>query len=175
MVEQMEDEEVHRSLLYLLPHEGESISHYLGRWFRQEVVQTDAFTLAGKLRMGKILRRWENFYFTPPPTATDITKLGELIDLETVQLMQMFPPKNEPSDPRPIRLCGTCYAEAPYHRMQWQWQSVDRCNRHHLILLTKCPGHKCNLPFPIPSQWVTGKCQKCEMSYKKMAKYQKPY
>ena len=176
MVEQIEDEEVSRSLLYLAPYKGESISHYLGRWFRQEIVQADAFSVGGKLRLGKVLHRWEKFYFNPPPTQAEIARLGKLIGLEIEQLMQMFPPEHESIDPRrPIRLCAACYSEAPYHRMQWQWQSIDRCDLHHLILLTKCPGHKCDAPFPIPSEWITGRCQKCGMSYRKMAKYQKFY
>ncbi|WP_199333660.1 TniQ family protein [Oculatella sp. FACHB-28] len=175
MVEQMEDGEVQRSLLYLPPYEGESISHYLGRWFRQEVVQADAFSVGGKLRLGKILHRCENFYLNPRPTSTDMTKLGKLIDLEIERLMQMFPPEDEMIDPRPIRLCAACYGEAPYHRTQWQWQSVDRCDRHHLILLTKCSGHKCGAHFLIPSKWRSGKCQQCGMSYRKMAKHQKSY
>ncbi|NJL22427.1 MAG: hypothetical protein HC895_19035 [Leptolyngbyaceae cyanobacterium SM1_3_5] len=170
----MEGEEIPRSIVYLAPHEGESISHYLGRWFRQDVVQADSFSVGGRLRLGKILLRWEKFYFNPPPSSTEIAKLAKLIDLETEQLMQMFPPEGESIDPHPIRLCAACYGEAPYHRMQWQWQSIDRCDRHRLILLTKCPGHKCAAPFPIPSEWPTGKCQKCGMSYRKMVKYQKP-
>jgi hypothetical protein len=46
-------------------------------------------------------------------------------------------------------------------------------DRHQLRLLSKCPG--CEQPFSIPSQWVTGKCDRCGMPFTTMAKKQKSY
>ncbi|MBH8566941.1 hypothetical protein I8748_33160 [Nostoc sp. CENA67] len=38
---------------------------------------------------------------------------------------------------RPIRLCGACYAEVPYHRIEWQFKDKMKCDRHQLPLLTR--------------------------------------
>jgi hypothetical protein len=123
----MQSEEIHWSLLYLAPYDGESISHYLGRWYRQEIVNTDSYTLGKRLRLGKTLWRWENFYFNPPPTPEELQKIGELMGLEVGRLLLMFSPTHEPIKPRPIRICATCYAENPYHRVSWQYQSTEGC------------------------------------------------
>ena len=171
----MESGEIHHSLLYLPPYDDESISHYLGRWYCQEVVSTDSYSLAKRLGLGKILWRWENFYFNPPPTRSDLQKIDELMGLGLERLLLMFPPQHEPIKPKPIRICAACYAEAPYHRLSWQYQSTEGCEYHQLRLLSKCPDRKCGQPFPIPSQWTTGKCDRCGMPYKTMAKKQKPY
>lgn len=169
----MNTEETNPSLLYLPPYDDESISHYLGRWYRQEVVNTDSYTLGKRLRLGTILWRWENFYFNPPSTCEALEKINELMGLGVERLMLMFPPQHEPIKPKPIRLCAACYVEAPYHCMSWQYQSTDGCKKHRLRLLSKCPS--CQERFAIPSLWVKGECQRCNMSFKSMAKKQKPY
>jgi hypothetical protein len=169
----MNTEQNNSSLLYLLPYDDESISHYLGRWYRQEVVSTDSYTLGKKLRLGKTLWRWENFYFNPPPNQEELEKMNELMGLEAEELILMFPPRSEPIKLEPIRLCAACYSEAPYHRMNWQFQSIDRCKKHRLRLLSKCPS--CQEQFAIPSLWVKGECQRCHMPFRNMAKKQKPY
>ncbi|XGW00044.1 MAG: TniQ family protein [Leptolyngbya sp. BL-A-14] len=169
----MESGEVYHSPLYLPPYDDESISHYLGRWFRQEVVQTDAIILGKKLRLGKILWRWQNFYLNPEPTREQIAKIGGLMELEVERLLLMFPPENEVSSPRPIRLCAFCYVEAPYHKLEWQFRSTAGCERHQCRLLSKCPA--CEKPFAIPAQWEKGSCQGCGMLFKSMTKRQKPY
>lgn len=164
------------SPLYLPPLEGESISHYLGRWYRLETVSIlSSYSLSRKLRLGKTLYRWENLYFNPRPDQEELEKMASVMHLDVERLQQMFPPEDEPSDPRPIRLCGACYAEAPYHRMNWQFQSTQGCDRHRLRLVSACRGHKCNERFPIPKDWVDGRCQKCGMKYSSQAKYQKSY
>ncbi|BAZ47722.1 hypothetical protein NIES4103_03250 [Nostoc sp. NIES-4103] len=38
---------------------------------------------------------------------------------------------------RPIRLCGACYAEVPYHPIEWQFKDKMKCDRHQLRLLTR--------------------------------------
>jgi hypothetical protein len=171
----MENQESQRSILYLQPYDDESISHYLGRWFHQEVVNSDSYSLGRKLRLGKTLWRWENFYFNPPPTREELQKIDELMSLGIERLLLMFPPQHKPIKPKPIRICAACYVEAPYHHMSWQYQSTGGCERHRLRLLSRCPDPKCSRPFPIPSAWATpGKC-KCGMPYTTMARKQKPY
>jgi hypothetical protein len=170
----MSSEEEH-SLVYLSPYDGESISSYLGRWCRQEVVSIDTYTLGKRLRLGRTLWRWENFYFNPPPTHRELQQIDKLMDLGLDRLMLMFPPAHEPIKPKPTRICAACYTEAPYHRLSWQYQSTEGCEHHQLRLLSKCPDRKCGEPFPIPSKWTIGKCKKCEMPYKTMAKKQAHY
>jgi TniQ len=157
----MESEETNLSLLCFLPYDDESISHYLGRWYRQEIVSSDSYSLGRRLRLGKTLWRWENFYFNPPPTRQELQKIDNLMGLGLERLLLMFPPEHEPIKPRPIRICATCYAEAPYHRMSWQFQSTEGCNHHRLRLLSKCPDPRCGEPFPIPSQLIVLQCKKC--------------
>ena len=171
----MESKETNLSLLYLSPYDEESISHYLGRWCRQETVSIDSYSLGKRLRLGKTLWRWENFYFNPPPTSQELQKVNNLMELGLERLLLMFPLEDEPINPRPIRICAACYAETPYHHMSWQYQSTEGCEHHRLRLLSRCPDPKCGEPFPIPSQWVTPKCKKCGMPHKTMAKKQKPY
>ncbi|MCY7273411.1 MAG: hypothetical protein LH702_06620 [Phormidesmis sp. CAN_BIN44] len=55
------------------------------------------------------------FLLNPLPAPAEMAKLGNLIDLEIERLVQMFPPENRPSNPRPIRLCAACYGEASCH------------------------------------------------------------
>ncbi|MBD2038578.1 TniQ family protein [Leptolyngbya sp. FACHB-321] len=171
----MQKDESHQSLLHLRPWDDESISHYLGRWYRQEVVSTDSHSLGKGLRLGKILWRWENFYFNPPPTSQELQKLDTFTGLGIERLLLLFPPEHEPIKPRPVRICAACYTEAPYHRMSWQYQSTEGCEHHRLRLLPKCPEPKCGEPFPLPSQLTVLQCKKCGMPYKTMAKKQKPY
>ncbi|MEP0873534.1 hypothetical protein NDA01_27625 [Trichocoleus desertorum AS-A10] len=115
----MADGELQHSILYLPPYEGESISHYLGRWFRQEAVSlSDSFSLSRKLKLGSVLWRWQHFYFNPSNHDL-LLKISTLTEVEVDRLLQMFPPEREPIKPKPIRLCAACYVEAPYHCMGW--------------------------------------------------------
>ena len=167
---------VQESPLHLPPFDCERISHYLCRWYRLETVSiSNSTSLSRKLRLGKTLYRWEKFYFNPPPDQEELEKMSAIMHLDIDRLRQMFPPEDEPIKPEPIRLCGACYAEAPYHRLSWQFQSTQGCDRHRLRLVSACRGHKCNERFPIPRDWVDGRCKKCGMKYASQAKYQKPY
>ena len=71
----------------------------------------------------------------------------------------------------PIRLCGTCYGESPYHRIEWQLKSVDRCQQHQLRLLSECP--LCGARFKAPALWVDGWCRRCFTTFGKMKELQK--
>ena len=171
----MENQAEQHSLLYLTPFDGESISHYLGRWFRKETVNiSNSFSLAKTLRLGKTLYRWERFYFNPPPDQEELEKMSDLMGVEIERLRAMFPPEAEPIKPTPIRMCAACYAEAPYHRMAWQFKSMTGCEKHGLRLLSSCPSKGCNQPFPIPLLWIRGSCEHCGMKFSSMAKQQKP-
>jgi hypothetical protein len=177
LAEAMENQESQRSILYLQPYEGESISHYLGRWRRQETVSLfSIYSLSHTLRLGKVLTRWEKFFFNPYPTQAELEKVRKVLELEVDRLLLMFPPKNEPLvKPGVVRFCPTCYIEAPYHRIEWQFQSTAGCEKHRLRLFAKCPGYKCEERIPLPALWGSGRCEKCGMPYKTMARKQKPY
>ncbi len=154
---------------YVEPEEGESISHYLGRYCRQESVSLSALGKATGL--GGVLGRWEKFRFIPFPSEEELKAVGELIGLSVAQLKGMLP--QESMKLLPIRLCGLCYAQKPYHRMEWQYQSRLDCRVHGVKLLTKCLS--CGERFVIPSKWVQGKCLRCGMGFKQMGKQQKKY
>ncbi|GFE68756.1 hypothetical protein [Chroococcus sp. FPU101] len=112
----MEKEELQRSIRYLPHYEGESISHYLGRWMRKESVSIAKLSaLSRQLKLGTTLGRWERFYFNPPPSEDELARLGEIIDLEMDRLRLLFPPIGETINPESIRLCAACYTEMPYH------------------------------------------------------------
>lgn len=158
---------------HIEPYEGESISHYFGRYRREEAVSISSPSrLSEEAGIGPVLARWEKFRLNPFPTREELEAIGKLIGLDAERILQMLPPKGEPIKLEPIRLCAACYAEAPYHRMEWQFQSTAGCGVHRMRLLSKCPG--CEALFPFPALWVEEKCQRCCMPFKTMVKWQKP-
>ncbi|WP_373479136.1 hypothetical protein [Geminocystis sp.] len=102
------------------PYEGESISHFLGR-FRRE----NELTLSGLGKIAELygaIARWENFRFNPSPSSEQLEKLGKIVQVEMATLQTMFP--SAPMKMTPIRLCSACYSEKPYHRMEWQYKEI---------------------------------------------------
>lgn len=159
------------------PLDGESLSHFLGR-FRRENYLTS--TQLGKLTgLGAVILRWEKLYFNPFPTLQELEALSSVVGVNVDRLMEMLPSQGMTMKPRPIRLCGACYAESPCHRVDWQLKDKIRCDGytgrrhpHNLRLLTKCTN--CETPFPIPADWVQGECPHCFLPFVTMAKRQKP-
>ena len=159
---------------YVKPYEGESISHYLGRWRRSEVNSVSSPGALGRMAgIGSVTARWEKFRFYHFPTPEELAALSKVMEMDAEELAKMLPQKGQEMKLEPIRLCAACYREKPYHRLEWQFQSTAGCDRHKLRLLSRCPS--CSEPFAIPALWVEGKCQKCGMNYKSMAKKQKGY
>jgi hypothetical protein len=170
----MEPEAVQRLPWYVEPKEGESISHYFGRFRRHEAVCVSLpGTLSKAAGIGPVLARWEKFRFNPFPSQKELEAIAKLIGLHVDQIAQMLPPKGEKMKLEPIRLCSACYAEYPYHRLEWQFQSTVGCNSHKLRLLSECPF--CKERFAIPALWEQGKCNKCHTPFRSMKKSQKPY
>lgn len=102
------------------PFEGESISHFLGRFRRAEGNRCSAPSGLGEVSgLGSGIVRWERLYFNPFPTQQQLEMLAETVMLDVDRLRQMFPPQGARSQPKPILLCATCYAEQPYHRLVW--------------------------------------------------------
>lgn len=149
--------------------QGESLSHFLGRFRRANSLTT---TAVGKITgLGAVVGRWEKLYLNPFPTQKELEALADVVMVDADRLAQMLPPKDVTMKPRPILLCAVCYAEDPYHRIEWQFKERWGCERHQLRLLGKCTN--CETPFLIPALWVQGECPHCFLPFAKMAKRQK--
>jgi hypothetical protein len=162
-----ENQQLQRFAVELL--EGESLSHFLGRFRRANSLTTTAL---GKITgLGAVVGRWEKLYLNPFPTRQQLEALADVVMVDADRLAQMLPPKGVTMKPRPILLCAVCYAENPYHRIEWQFKERRGCDRHQLRLLGKCTN--CETPFLIPALWVQGECANCFVPFATMAKRQK--
>jgi len=117
------------------PYEDESISHFLGRFRRENVLTVSG--LGEITGLYSAIARWEKFRFNPPPSIEQLEKLSAVIQVDVATLQMMCP--SAPMKMTPIRLCSACYGEKPYHRMKWQYKEVYSCDRHQLKLLSECP------------------------------------
>ncbi|MBD0265577.1 MAG: TniQ family protein [Tolypothrix sp. Co-bin9] len=170
----MEPEAVQHPPWYVEPQEGESISHYFGRFRRHEAVCVSfPGSLSKAAGIGPVLARWEKFRFNPFPSENELEAIAKLIGLDADKIVQMLPPKAEKMKLEPIRLCAACYAEKSYHRLEWQFKSMVGCDRHKLRLLSECPF--CKERFAIPALWEQGECKKCHAPFRSMKKRQKVY
>lgn len=134
----------------------------LGRFCRENCATLNQ--IGTKTGLGAVLGRWEKFRFNPSPTETQVTALASLARLELRLISQMLP--SETIQIRSIRLCAACYADEPYHRIEWQHKFASRCDRHLLRLFLECPC--CKTKFPIPSQWSEEACKRCLMPFEAM-------
>jgi len=167
----METEAPQHPPWYLEPFEGESISHYFGRYRRQEIISASTPSSLGKAAgIGTALSRWEKFHFNPRPTLKELQAMSKLIGVEVSKLEALCPPKGVLMVTRSTRLCAVCYYEAPYHRSHWQFQSTAECEKHQLPLISRCPA--CDEKFSLPSEWEQGSCKRCGMKFTSMKKRQ---
>jgi hypothetical protein len=120
-------------------------------------------SLAG---IGGVIARWEKFHHNPFPLDKELEALGEIVGVSLDRLKLMLPPPEKAMKCEPIRLCGACYADSPYHRLEWQFQDVWMCDKHQLKLLSKCP--QCGARFKIPALWELGRCDRCRLSFGEM-------
>lgn len=166
----MEVAEIQPWLFRLEPLDGESLSHFLGRFRGANHLTPSA--LGQLAEIGAVVVRWEKFWFNPPPSDRELQALARVVQVDAACLAQMLPPSGEAMKMEPIRLCGACYAELPCHKIVWQLKRTDRCDRHQLRLLSQCPN--CKARFKIPALWIEGRCQRCFTSFAAMKATQKP-
>ena len=153
------------------PLEGESLSHFLGRFRRaNELTPTRLGKMAG---LGGAIARWEKFRFNPPPSLQQLDALAVVVGVEGDRLQEMLPPPGVGMKLDSIRLCGACYAQSPCHRIEWQFKTATGCDRHGLRLLWECP--KSGARFKVPALWVDGWCQRCFMIFSEMTTFQKSF
>ena len=102
----MEVEEIQPWWFLVEPLEGESISHYLGRFRREnELSPTQLGKISG---LGAVIGRWEKFRFNPPPDREQLEALAKVIGIEADRLAQMLPSQGTGMKLSPIRLCAAC-------------------------------------------------------------------
>ncbi|MEH2046087.1 TniQ family protein [Nostoc sp.] len=167
----MEAENIKPWLFRVQPYQGESLSHFLGRFRRaNDLTPTGLGKAAG---LGGAIARWEKFRFNPPPSRQQLEALAKVVEVDADRLAQMLSPAGMGMKLEPIRLCAACYVESPCHKIEWQLKITQGCDRHRLILLSECPN--CGARFNIPAVWVDGWCQRCFLSFADMVKYQKSY
>lgn len=163
--------EVRSWLLSIEPFDGESLSHFSGRFRRQNHLSPSALgDLAGVVA---VIARWERFHLNPFPSDTELAAVAEVIGVTPDRFREMLAPEGMKMKCEPIRLCAACYQEEPCHRLEWQYQSTGGCDRHQLRLLSKC--RNCQKKFPIPALWNDGCCDRCRLYFGEMTKWQKSY
>jgi hypothetical protein len=89
--------------------------------------------------------------------------LSSVLGVNANILMEMLPSHGMTMKPRQIRLCGACYAESPFHRIEWQFKVTQGCQHHHLSLLSECPN--CGARFKVPALWVDGEVAEGDLGY----------
>lgn len=150
------------------PYEGESFSHYLGRYCAENCIAPNA--LAQDLQVGAAaVGRWRKLRYNPPPNEHHLRRLAEITGASEERILAMLP--QQPMQIDTIRLCAACYAEQPYHRTYWQYKATAYCERHGLTLLARCPY--CKASFPIPAEWGAGICLRCGKAFADLAEFQK--
>jgi hypothetical protein len=93
-----ENQQLQRFAVELL--EGESLSHFLGRFRRANSLTTTAL---GKITgLGAVVGRWEKLYLNPFPSRQELEALADVVMVDADRLAQMLPPKGVTMKPRPF-------------------------------------------------------------------------
>jgi hypothetical protein len=149
-------------VVQVVPGTDESLGHYLGRFRRANCLGHR--TMEAELQVpAKRVSDWERPSRRQLPDLAQLERLSHLVGLSPTRLHQMFPPASMHLE---TRLCPACYAEVPIHRLTWQQQGMDQCNRHQLLLLSACPV--CRTGFRTPALWSEGCCERCKLPFSQM-------
>ena len=70
------------------PYEGESISHFIGRFRRENFLPSTALGRASGL--GGVVSRWEKFRFNPRPSHQELEALAKVVGIDAGRLAQML-------------------------------------------------------------------------------------
>ncbi len=146
----------------VMPGSDESLGHYLSR-FRQMNCLSHK-TLGEELQVPRqSVSEWEVPSRRRIPDEAQLERLSQLVGIGAERLQQMFPvtPLHLQT-----RLCPACYGETPVHRVSWQQQGVDWCDRHQTLLLSACPV--CGTGFRTPALWNNEGCQGCGLRFDQM-------
>lgn len=157
-------------LFTVSPYEGESISHFLGRLRRANDLRE--IELSRMMGLEGVLDRWERFCFEPSPTGGEIEALARVCQVNAKTLIHTFYIEDiiRVFPFKPIKfngtwICGHCYAEQPYHRIEWQYEART-CPKHGAPLTSKCP--RCKTRLEIPSLWEYPRCRKCFLPFEQI-------
>ncbi|MDZ7969236.1 MAG: TniQ family protein [Nostoc sp. DedSLP03] len=165
----MEVVEIQPWLFQIEPLQGESLSHFLGRFRRaNDLTPTGLGKATG---LGGAIARWEKFRFNPLPSRQQLEALAKVVEVNADRLAKMLPPAGGGMKIEPIRLCAACYVESPCHKMEWQLKVTQGCTSHKLTLLSECPN--CGARFKVPSLWADNWCQRCFLPFEEMIVFQK--
>lgn len=94
-------------LLPVEPFAGESLSHFLGRFRRQNHLSPSALgDLAG---VGAVIARWERFHLNPFPSDAELAAIAEVMGMTPDRIREMLAPEGVKMKCEPIRLCGACW------------------------------------------------------------------
>jgi hypothetical protein len=150
------------------PFEGESFSHFLGRYCAANYITPNI--LAKHIEAGSVaIGRWRKLRYNPPLSERHLQRLADVTGVSQERLLAMLPQQSMQIGT--IRLCAACYGEAPYHQMHWQYKSTQFCEKHHLTLLARCPI--CGASFSIPAEWESGACLRCGTAFSDLSQFQK--
>ena len=83
--------EIQSWLLPVEPFAGESLSHFLGRFRRQNHLSPSALgDLAG---VGAVIARWERFHFNPFPSDVELAAVAGVVGVTPERIRQMLAPE----------------------------------------------------------------------------------
>lgn len=178
--------EIRPWIVRVQPETGESLSHYLGRFRRANVLSQRQLTQLITQPQGRnssddapgqraLIQGWETPSRQRQPTTEQLERLSQITEVDVAQLESLLPPKSikagafAGANARYLatRLCSQCYQEKPIHRQSWQIAANARCPEHNCLLLRECPA--CKSAFRLPSLWEIGRCERCWLPFVEMA------
>jgi len=155
-------------LLGVEPYLNESFGHFLGR-FRRANCLSSAHLSAMLGERSYVVSYWESPSRQRRPTEAHLQQLSQFTGGDSPRLRAMW---SAPGTRLhwPTRLCPERYADAPWHQLTWQLADQSHCAVHQRLLLSHCP--RCHHAFELPSYWVIGQCDRCQLPFAHMRFYQ---